>query len=130
MQVQVSTDHNIVGHEAFTDEVRGVVEGALTRFSDRITRVEIHVSDENSSKGGQDDKRCMLEARLEGRKPIAVTHQASTLVEAVRCAADKMMRLIENTMGRQRDQKSRRNDPPPPGSNPTDSRVAAVRGDD
>ena len=112
MQVQVSTDHNIVGHEAFTDEVRGIVESALTRFSDRITRVEIHVSDENSSKGGQDDKRCMLEARLEGRKPIAVTHQASTLVEAVRGAADKMMRLIENTMGRQRDQKSRRNDPP------------------
>jgi ribosome-associated translation inhibitor RaiA len=119
MQVQVSTDHNIEGHELFAGQVRGVVESALTRFSDHITRVEVHLSDENSHKSGQNDKRCMLEARLEGRQPIAVTHQAATLDEAVQGAADKMMRLIENTMGRQRDQRSRRNDPPPPAPNPT-----------
>ena len=121
MQVQVSTDHNIEGHEVFTGQIRGVVESALSRFSDHITRVEVHLSDENSRKSGQDDKRCMLEARLEGRQPIAVTHQAATLDEAVSGAADKMMRLVENTMGRQRDQRSRRTDPPPPGSNPTEN---------
>jgi len=114
MQVQINTDHNIEGSEAFTTQVRGVVESALARFSDHITRVEVHLSDENSHKSGQNDKRCMLEARLEGRQPIAVTHQAATLEEAVRGAADKMTRLIESTMGRLRDQKNRRTDPPPP----------------
>ena len=74
MQVQINTDHNIEGREVLTTQVRGVVEGALTRFSDHITRVEVHLSDENSHKGGQNDKRCMLEARLERRRPVAVTH--------------------------------------------------------
>jgi len=114
MQVQINTDHNIEGREVLTTQVRGVVESALARFSDHITRVEVHLSDENSHKSGQNDKRCMLEARLEGRQPIAVTHQAATLEEAVRGAADKMTRLIESTMGRLRDQKNRRTDPPPP----------------
>jgi ribosome-associated translation inhibitor RaiA len=120
VQVQINTDHNIEGHEVFTAQVRGVVESALARFSDHITRVEAHLSDEHSHKSGQNDKRCMLEARLEGRQPVAVTHQAATLDEAVQGAADKMARLIESTVGRLRDQRNRRTDPPPPGSKITE----------
>jgi ribosome-associated translation inhibitor RaiA len=117
MQVQFNTDHNIEGREALADKVRSVVEGALSRLSDHITRVEVHLSDENSAKkGGNDDMRCMMEARLEGRQPIAVTHWAATLDQAVDGAADKLTRLIESTLGRLRDQKSHRTDPPPPGS--------------
>jgi ribosome-associated translation inhibitor RaiA len=116
MQIQINTDRNIEGHEALAAQVRGVVERALSRISDHITRVEVHLSDENSDKkGGNDDMRCVMEARLEGRQPIAVTHQAATLDQAVDGAADKLTRLIESTLGRLRDQKSRRTDPPPPG---------------
>jgi ribosome-associated translation inhibitor RaiA len=116
MQVQVNTDHNIEGHEALAAQVRGVVESALSRFSNHITRVEVHLSDENSDqKRGNDDMRCMMEARLKGRQPIAVTHQAATLDEAVSGAADKLTSLIESTLGRQRRQQSHRTDPPPPG---------------
>lgn len=115
MQVQINTDRNIEGHEALAAQVSGVVESALSRISDHITRVEVHLSDENRHKSGQNDKRCVMEARLEGRQPIAVTHQAATLDQAVDGAADKLTRLIESTLGRLRDQKSRRTDPPPPG---------------
>ena len=83
MQIQINTDHNIGGHQALVAEVSGKVERALSRFSAHITRVEVHLSDENSLKSGQSDKRCMMEARLEGRQPIAVTHQAATLDQAV-----------------------------------------------
>jgi hypothetical protein len=77
--------------------------------------VEVHLSDENSDKkGGRDDMRCMLEARLEGRPAIAVTHQATTLDEAVEGAVDKLANLIENTLERQHDQELRRTDPPVP----------------
>ena len=58
----------------------------------------------------------MMEARLEGRQPVAATHKAATLDEAVDGAADKLTRLVESTLGRLRDQKSHRTDPPPPGS--------------
>ena len=95
--------------------VSNVVESALSRISDHITRVEVHLSDETSDRSGQNDKRCMMEARLEGRQPIAVTHHASTLDEAADGAAGKLTRLIESTFGRQRDHKSHRTDPPPPG---------------
>ncbi len=115
MQIQINTDHNIEGHEALAARVSGVIENALSRFSDHITRVEVHLSDENSDKkDGYDDMRCMIEARLEGRQPIAVTDQATTLDEAVDGAADKLTNLIETTLGRQHDQELRRTDPPLP----------------
>ena len=116
MQIQINTDGNIESHEALAAQVSSVVESALSRLSDHITRVEVHLSDENSNKkGGNDDIRCMMEARLEGRQPLAVTHQAATLDQAVDGAADKLTRLIESTLGRLRDQKSHRTDSPPPG---------------
>lgn len=106
MQIQVNTDSNIDGHEALATQVSSVVESALKRFSDHITRVEVHLSDENSDKkGGNHDMRCAMEARLEGRQPIAVSDQAETLDQAVDGAADKLTRLIESTLGRLRDKR-------------------------
>ena len=116
MQIQINTDHNIEGHEALATQVRGVVESALRHISEHITRVEVHLSDESSHKSTQNDKRCMMEARLEGRQPIAVTHQADTLDQAVDGATEKLVRLIESTLGRQRHQENSRTDPPLPGS--------------
>lgn len=114
MQIQINTGHDIEVHEALAAEISGVVEGALGRFSDHITRVEVHLSDENSDKkGGHDAIRCMMEARLEGRQPVAVTHQAATLDQAVDAAAGKLTRLIEHTLGRLREQQSHRTDPDP-----------------
>jgi ribosome-associated translation inhibitor RaiA len=114
MQIQLNTDHNVEGHEALAAQISGAVESALSRFGDHITRVEVHLSDENADKSGKHDKRCLMEARLEGRQPIAVTHQAATLDQAVDGAADKLTRMIESTLGRLRDQKHRTTDPFPP----------------
>jgi ribosome-associated translation inhibitor RaiA len=117
MRVQIYTDGNIGGHEKMTDQVRSSVDSALKRMSDHIMRVEVHLSDVNGRKRGVNDMRCMIEARLEGRRPIAVTHRASTLDQAVDCALDKLSRLIESKDGRMHHQKSRRTDPPPPEPN-------------
>ena len=121
MQIQINTDRNIEGREALAARVSGVVESTLSRFSNHITRVEVHLSDENSDKkGGNDHMRCLMEARLEGRQPVAVTHQAATLDQAVDGAADKLIRLIESTLGRLRDHKGSRIELPPEEPNPTD----------
>jgi len=100
MQIQINTDHNIEGREALADRVRLIVEAALGRFGERITRVEVHLSDENGDKFSRTDKRCVMEARLAGRQPIAVTDEAATVDEAVDGAAGKLTRLIETTLGR------------------------------
>lgn len=102
MQIQINTDRNLKVHDSEAGQVRGMVEDALGRFADQITRLEIHLSDENASRRTQDDKRCLIEARQEGRKPIAVSHLAPTLVLAVSGAADKMARSLESDTGRMR----------------------------
>jgi hypothetical protein len=115
MQIQVNADNSIEGREQLAGHARSAVENALDRFRDRVTRVEVHISDQNSDKSGRDDKRCMMEARLEGRRPTAVTHRAATVEQAVDGAADRLARVIESTLGRLHDEASRRTDPAPPG---------------
>jgi ribosome-associated translation inhibitor RaiA len=114
MQIKVNTDHNIGGHAALTNQVTSEVESALSRFSDHITRVEVHLSDENSAKSSQSDKRCLMEARLGGHQPIVVTCHAASLDQAIEGAAEKLARSIESTLGRLHDQESHRTDPPLP----------------
>jgi len=113
MQVQINTGHNIEGHEALATHFTGVVEDSLSRFGDRLTNVDVHLSDENSDKkGGEEDMRCMIEARLNGIQPLAVTHQAATLDQAVDGAAEKLTHLIKSTIGKLEHQVSHRTDPP------------------
>lgn len=115
MQIQINTDHHIEGHDALTAWATGEVGTALSHHKDHITRVEVHLSDENGHKSGQTDKRCVMEGRLEGRQPMAVTHHAQTLYQAVTGAADKLNRLIESTLGRtERSHVSPRSDLTPP----------------
>jgi ribosome-associated translation inhibitor RaiA len=99
MQVLVNSDH----HTDLAERVQGMVEGRLERFEGRITRVEVHLSDLDSRKLGERDKRCTMEARLGGLQPIAVSHEAWTLAEAIHAATDKLERSIELALGRLED---------------------------
>jgi hypothetical protein len=100
MQVQVNSDNSV----AVTDELSSLVESnvrrVLERFEERLTRVEIHLGDVNSHKGGSQDKRCQIEARPRGLDPLSATDQAGTLEEAVRGAAQKIARVLDSTFGR------------------------------
>ena len=100
MKIQINTDVNIDGTEALSGQVRATLEQALARFGEHITRMEVHLSDENGGKIAQQDQRCMLEARLEGRQPVAVTEHAATLEQAVHGAAQKLAHLLDSTLGR------------------------------
>ena len=77
-----------------------VNRGPSLKGGGNVTRVEVHLGDENGRKSGQDDKRCMMEARIEGRHPIAVTEHAASLDRAVKGAAGKLARMIESDAGR------------------------------
>ncbi len=103
MHIEISTDKNIGGSDALTNHIKGFVKNALFHFGDQITRVEVHLSDANAGPTGQDDKHCMIEARLEGRQPTAVKHAAATLDQAAKGAADKLKSSLESTLGRLRD---------------------------
>jgi hypothetical protein len=76
------------------------VKQVLGRFEDRLTRVEIHLSDVNSKKFGTQDKRCLVEARPAGGQPVAVTEAAASVVIAVRAALSKLRRRLETSFAR------------------------------
>ncbi|TVQ73729.1 MAG: hypothetical protein EA373_00855 [Oceanospirillales bacterium] len=100
MIIQVNTDSSIENDSKLTAHVESVVEKALGRFSDKITRVEVHLHDENAHKPGDHDKRCLLEVRLAGLQPQAVTHHADSTDKALNGACDKMKSLLESMLGR------------------------------
>lgn len=100
MKVQINTDKNISGSEELTTSLTSLVSEGLSRYDDQISRLEVHLSDEDGNKDGLNDKRCMLEARVEGRQPIAVTHHAGTHEEAVIGAIGKLKSSLKTIHGR------------------------------
>lgn len=119
MKIQFNTDTHIDGTEALAAHVRSTIEQALERFSEHVTRVEVHLGDENGGKSGQQDQRCMLEARLEGRQPVAVTEHAATREQAVRGAAQKLARLLDSALGRLHAHRDKVAEPGLPGTGDT-----------
>lgn len=101
MQIQVNTDNHVDGNGNLSRQVEDVVETALGRFGDRITRLEVHLTDVNGgSKAGDDDMRCGMEARLAGLRPITVSHSGASMDQAVKGAADKLKSTLDRTLGR------------------------------
>ena len=100
MTIQFNTDNNIKGSEELHKQLIALISEELSRFSNQITRLEVHLSDENGSKDGQNDKRCIIEARLEGMKPMAVTNHANTHEQAIEGAVEKLKTSIDTMIGR------------------------------
>lgn len=105
MDVQINTANNVAGREALTQQLEGTVRARLSRFSDRLTRVEVHVGDENGDRSVGDDKRCVIEARPAGRDPISVTDQAGSIDQATSGALGKLATALDRTFGRITDRK-------------------------
>lgn len=118
MQIQINTDHTIEGSEALSAHIREVVECSLGHESQHLTRVEVHVADENGKKSGPKDLRCTMEARIERHQPLAVTFDAANMHQAIEGAAEMLARLVEHTLERLREERNQRSDPPPPGQTP------------
>ena len=107
MQIQVNSNHTMHTGESFERWAGPTLNESLSRFKDDITRIEVHMSDENADKVSSDQKRCMLEARLAHHEPLAVNHHAASQDEAFRGASEKLKRVLEHTLGKQRDHRSR-----------------------
>ena len=100
MQVQFNSDSSVMGTANVAERIEARVREKLARYEDRLTRVEIHVHDENAHKHGHDDKACTIEARPRGGKPIGVTEGASTVDDAARAAANTLAQRLNRHFGK------------------------------
>ena len=87
MLILVNTDHNVLGQEGLASRVEQDVTSILKRFADYVTRVEVHLSDDLSGKHKSPGKKCVMEARLAGRAPLAVDHHGDSVKKSYDGAA-------------------------------------------
>lgn len=110
VQVQFNSDSSVMGTSNVAERIEAQLRDRLRRFEDRLTRLEVHVRDDNGRKGGDDDKTCMIEARIRSDAPVSVTGHAADVDNAARVAGNKMARLLENHFGKS---ERHRHDPSP-----------------
>jgi len=97
MKIQINTDKNIDGHERLETYFSGELEKGLTRFEEKITRVEVHFGDENGEKFSLNDKRCAIEVRIANLQPVNVTEHADTIEKAFSGALAKVKKILTTT---------------------------------
>lgn len=102
MDIRINTDNYVNNTAEFSDELSSSLSQKLEKFKEHITTVEVHLSDENHIKGGADDKRCLIEARLQGMDPIASSAKGETLREAFASATKKIERIVGDAIARRR----------------------------
>ena len=107
MQININADKTIDRHASLDEHVQSVVSNALHRFGEQITSVEVHLSDNLGQKSVDGDNRCLMEARVTGYKPIAVSDHAATLHQSIGGAADKLKRALDSALGRLHDKDKR-----------------------
>lgn len=102
MKVQVNTSNDIENKDALERWASDYLNEQLARFDQDISSIEVQMTDENhATKGGSLDKRCMLEARINGRNaPVAVTNFAANQDLAIRGAVDKLSHALDHAFGK------------------------------
>ena len=101
IKVQVNTSNDIENKEALERWASDYLNEQLARYAQDLTSIEVQLTDENhAAKGGGIDKRCMLEARVTGRAPVAVTNYAPDQNLAIRGACDKLAHALDHAFGK------------------------------
>jgi len=100
MEVFFNTDKNIEGKERIEAYFTKQIKEDLARFEDKVTRIEVHLSDENAAKSGAKDKKCVLEVRPQGLKPLAVSSNDDTIEKAISSATKKMESSLTSLIGK------------------------------
>ncbi len=98
MKIHVNTDKHIQGD--MQQHVEEAVHAALDRFSGQLSRVEVHLRDLNGGKTGANDKHCLMEARIDGRPPLAASEDADSVAGAINGAARKLQRVLDSSLGK------------------------------
>lgn len=107
MQIQVNASGVVGNKEGFERWATAELNERLSHLSAEVTRIDVHLNDEHGAKAGPGDTRCTLEARLVHLPAAAVNHHGGTQDDAFRGAADKLKRLLDSQLGKQKTHRDR-----------------------
>lgn len=100
MIIHVNTDKSSSVNETMYHRLKNLLSADLNRLTEDITWLNVHLSDDDANKESFFDKRCMLEARLKGNRPVSVIELADTHEHAVKGAINKLKHSLGSVSGR------------------------------
>ncbi|MDO5667916.1 MAG: HPF/RaiA family ribosome-associated protein [Alcaligenaceae bacterium] len=107
MQILINTDRHTTRTEDLVERVEAIAQKELKHQAPHLTRVEYHLSDVNSeSRAGATDKRCLVEGRIAGMKPVAAEHRSEDIQQAILEATRQLVRGLEKVISKSQDHRS------------------------
>ncbi len=100
MIIQLHADRSLSIHKEYASKLSSVISRELNHFGELLTRVELHLADENAQRKTKEDKKCTIEAKLKGKHPIAATNHAGTYDHAVTGAILKLKASLNTIVGK------------------------------
>ncbi|WP_157505002.1 HPF/RaiA family ribosome-associated protein [Flavobacterium tegetincola] len=77
MKILLETDYNMSRTEEIRETLKAIIKDAFDRISEHRTRLEVKFRDESSYQDSENDRRSLLEARLNRMQPLTVmSHKA------------------------------------------------------
>ena len=98
MQIQIN-GADVKATPAIEETVENEVTHALRHHAEQVTRVEVHLHDENGPKHGK-DMRVVMEVRLAGHQPMTVDSHGVDLYAVVKDTASKLERAVKHKLER------------------------------
>ncbi|PZR36422.1 MAG: hypothetical protein DI538_13905 [Azospira oryzae] len=95
MIFQFNTDRTIHGDQQQQEYFETLITQEINRYRNHISRIDVHLSDENGNKKGGTKVRCLLEAQILHNPPIVVIDQSNTVDLAVAGALRKLKTSLE-----------------------------------
>ncbi|RYG17378.1 MAG: HPF/RaiA family ribosome-associated protein [Chitinophagaceae bacterium] len=96
----MNTDKNLTIHAEYQAQIEEQLTGTLARFEEHISSIQVHLSDENGSKEGQNDKKCVLEAHVNGRPAVVASTFGETYDLALTGAIAKLKSALTTIDGK------------------------------
>ncbi|WP_428386591.1 HPF/RaiA family ribosome-associated protein [Mucisphaera sp.] len=99
---------NIDRSETLVQHARDRISAALERFSRRVSRVRVRLSDKNGPRGGS-DMHCQMQVDVMGCGLVIVEQTDTDVYQAVDQAAERMKRTVRRAINKKRDHATRQN---------------------
>lgn len=100
MRIQVNSDRNVEVDSEVKSYVKGEVTRVLSRFTARLTRVEVHLKEATRHRFGARDRECLIEVRPANHHPLTTIAAAAAIEDALGEALAKMRRGLQRFFDR------------------------------
>ncbi|MCC5858484.1 MAG: HPF/RaiA family ribosome-associated protein [Ectothiorhodospiraceae bacterium] len=99
MQIQLNSAQGVAMSPALEEHINKHLQSVDRRFGQRLTRIEVYLTDVNGPKGGV-NKQCKLEARPRGGDPLMAESLHENAYDAVSGAVKRLESVLGNHFGK------------------------------